>query len=258
MFGKSAERWNPRILAAGCAAAALAAALTVWGAAGAASESRVLQVDPDAALAPSDKAAAIAAGRRVFQAQCAACHGKAGRGDRTYGAPDLADRDWLYGTGAVGEIEQTVAYGIRSHQARGWNLADMPAFGAPRPSLNEKLDPLSPGDIEDLVAFLAARGGGAALASVGQVSEAAGRGKAIFEGRGGCFDCHGGDAAGDPAIGAPNLIDGVWLYGDGSPASVFRSIAQGRRGVMPAFVSRLTAVQLRQVALYVHSLSEAR
>ena len=30
-------------------------------------------------------------------AQCAACHGPAGKGDPAKGAPDLTDGEWLYG-----------------------------------------------------------------------------------------------------------------------------------------------------------------
>jgi cytochrome c oxidase cbb3-type subunit III len=47
------------------------------------------------------KADRAAAGRAapVFAAQCAACHGPAGKGDPTKGAPDLTDGEWLYGPG---------------------------------------------------------------------------------------------------------------------------------------------------------------
>src|SRR3990167_7597572 len=34
----------------------------------------------------------------VFAEQCASCHGPAGKGDMTVGAPDLTDGDWLYGS----------------------------------------------------------------------------------------------------------------------------------------------------------------
>ncbi|MFC3077237.1 cytochrome-c oxidase, cbb3-type subunit III [Phenylobacterium terrae] len=45
------------------------------------------------------KADAAAAGRAapVFAEQCAACHGPAGKGDVSKGAPDLTDGEWLYG-----------------------------------------------------------------------------------------------------------------------------------------------------------------
>ncbi len=42
--------------------------------------------------------AAVARAAPIFAAQCAACHGPEGRGDQTKGAPNLTDRDWLYGS----------------------------------------------------------------------------------------------------------------------------------------------------------------
>ncbi len=37
-------------------------------------------------------------GREIFAANCAVCHGPAGRGNRELGAPDLTDAIWLYGS----------------------------------------------------------------------------------------------------------------------------------------------------------------
>jgi cytochrome c oxidase cbb3-type subunit 3 len=42
--------------------------------------------------------AAVARAAQTFADQCAACHTAAGTGDRTKGAPDLTDADWLYGS----------------------------------------------------------------------------------------------------------------------------------------------------------------
>jgi cytochrome c oxidase cbb3-type subunit III len=42
-------------------------------------------------------AALAMAGATVFAENCAACHGEAGTGDRTQGAPNLTDAIWLYG-----------------------------------------------------------------------------------------------------------------------------------------------------------------
>ena len=49
------------------------------------------------ALAKGESAVAIKAGREVFAANCAACHGVDGRSKRTPGAPNLTDKTWLYG-----------------------------------------------------------------------------------------------------------------------------------------------------------------
>ncbi|MEP0960331.1 MAG: cytochrome-c oxidase, cbb3-type subunit III [Roseobacter sp.] len=46
--------------------------------------------------APLDPAQ-VAVGSEVFQDNCSVCHGQKGLGDRTQGAPNLADAIWLYG-----------------------------------------------------------------------------------------------------------------------------------------------------------------
>ncbi len=43
-------------------------------------------------------AAAVARATPVFAENCVACHGPAGKGMPTVGAPDLTDGDWLYGS----------------------------------------------------------------------------------------------------------------------------------------------------------------
>jgi cytochrome c oxidase cbb3-type subunit 3 len=42
--------------------------------------------------------AAVGRAAPVFAEQCVACHGAAGKGDLTLGAPDLTDGEWLYGS----------------------------------------------------------------------------------------------------------------------------------------------------------------
>jgi len=206
----------------------------------------LLRADPDN-LPPVIAARARDAGAGVFSAHCAACHGADGRGNRLLGIPDLTDRDWLYGTGQVSEIAQTVRYGIRSGDPRGRDLADMPAYAHPVPYAREKLPPLAPDDVRDVVAFLLRQGRRSADDAAAQ------RGARIFKTRGGCWDCHGEEARGDNAVGAPNLTDGVWLYGDGSPGDIFRSIADGHKGVCPAWMGKLSAAEIVEVAVYVRS-----
>jgi cytochrome c oxidase cbb3-type subunit III len=59
-----------------------------------------------------------------------------------------------------------------------------------------------------------------------------------------CAACHGVDMRGNPAVGAPDLTDGTWLWGNGSVYDVERTILYGvRAGIsktrdiddMPAF-----------------------
>ena len=168
------------------------------------------------------------------------------KGDRRLGAPDLTDGDWLFGEGRVSEIEQTVTHGVRSGDPKARNLADMPAYGRAEPYARYHIPPLSPGDIRDVTQYLLSIEGRPADAA------AAARGDAIFHTRGGCYDCHGADAHGDGAIGAPNLRDRVWLYGDGSPAAIFDSIALGRAGACPTWIGRLDAAEIRALAVFVH------
>ena len=234
-------------------------------------ESRLLRADPNSIPTnPAFMAFARGRGEAGYMSRCAACHGLTGRGDRQRGIPDLSDGDWLYGVGSVSDIEQVIKYGIRSYHPKTWNLAIMPAFATPRPSAKDsKILPLSPVDIRDLVEFL--------LYEQGQVGNgnpaanptdnglrreevniaAVSRGAALFSGVGGCYDCHAADAKGDAAIGAPNLTDGITLYGDGSRESLAASIANGRAGVCPAWDSRFSAAGIRELAVFVYTLSHS-
>ena len=42
-----------------------------------------------------------------------------------------------------------------------------------------------------------------------------------------CAACHGADGKGNPALGAPNLTDEIWLYGS-SEATIAEGINKGR------------------------------
>ena len=212
---------------------------------------RLLRADPDALPAdPMLLRFAVRRGGPLFEARCAVCHGAAGRGDPAKGVPNLTDADWLYGTGRPSEIERVIDYGIRSHNPKSWNLAIMPAYARPQPNPADKnIQPLKPGEIDDVIEFLMSRQGRQADAA------AASRGTGLFTGHGGCYDCHSIDAKGDSAIGAPNLSDAVTLYGDGSREALHMSIAYGRQGVCPAWSNRAGAASIRELALYVYSIS---
>lgn len=240
MFNRSAaRRW----------AAAAAGLLVLFAGASALrarAEAQLLRADPDTPLGSTMRRIALAQGQRVFRDRCAGCHGVKGRGGT---GPDLTDGDWIYGAGGVGEIEQIIAYGIRSGHPKGWNLADMPAYASPTPNPRYPVPQLGPQDIDDLVAYLRGRRGAPSDPA------AAARGRAIFTVRAGCYDCHAPDARGDPAVGAPNLTDDIWLYG-GADSQVADSIVHGRAGRMPALGAVLSAAEIREAALYVHSLSQ--
>ncbi|MDB6010816.1 MAG: c-type cytochrome [Gammaproteobacteria bacterium] len=209
-----------------------------------------LQADADRILDdPRLAPKTLARGREVFLAHCAGCHGADCRGSTATGTPDLTDEDFLYGTGRASEIESIVLHGIRSGDDKGWDLAWMPAFGQPVPYARGKLPTLPPGEIEQLTSYLRAINGAS-----GEDPTAVSAGGLLFEGHGGCWDCHGRDAQGDAGIGAPNLRDGKWLRGDGSRRDISRVIREGLHGVSPAFRGRLDPADARAVAVYVASL----
>lgn len=64
--------------------------------------SPVTKADADATLAD--------AGAVVFEDNCSSCHGEDGTGDRSQGAPNLADAIWLYGSSEE-EITHSVSVG---------------------------------------------------------------------------------------------------------------------------------------------------
>jgi cytochrome c oxidase cbb3-type subunit III len=214
-------------------------------------ERKLLRADPD--TLPADATLlhfAVTRGQPLFTVHCAACHGISGAGDPAKGVPNLTDGDWLYGTGRVAEIEQVIEYGIRSRNSRAWSLAIMPAYARARPNPAEKnIRPLSPDEISDLIEFLFRRQGRQAAPA------AAARGAALYSGEAGCYDCHSVDAKGDSAVGAPNLADAITLYGDGSRDALYQSIAYGRQGVCPAWIKKLNAASVREIAVYVYAIS---
>ena len=212
-------------------------------------QAAVLRSDPEEILSqPWLRRVALARGKPVFQAYCASCHNASGKGDPTLGVPDLTDEEHLYGQGRVAEIEEIARHGIRSADKRGWNLASMPTYASPHPYKGEPLPSLTPGQIEDLTQYL--------LAFTGRATdtEAATRGSDLYRYTAGCYDCHGYSAEGDSSIGAPSLVDNVWLYGHGSHDDIYRTLAEGRAGMSPAFGRVLSAADLRDVAVYVASL----
>ncbi len=211
---------------------------------------RLLVADPDAIAQNAELHAwATTRGRAAYEAHCASCHGSHMTGDSSRGIPNLADRDWLYGTGRVGEIERIILYGIRSGNPKGWDLAVMPAFATANPNTFYKMEPLDPREVADTAAYVYS------LRHQPSDPQAVARGDTVFHAKGFCFDCHGGSARGDSAIGAPDLTDAVWLYGDGSLQSITDTIAHGLAGICPEWIGRLRPDTIRSIAVYLNSVS---
>ena len=68
-----------------------------------------------------------------------------------------------------------------------------------------------------------------------------------------CVTCHGADGTGNPTLGAPDLTNGIWLYG-GSLDQIAFTIRNGRTGVMPAHLDLLGPDRTKILAAYVGSL----
>ncbi len=168
---------------------------------------------------------AMATARNLFQNNCAQCHGSDGGG--AIGFPNLANKDWQWG-GDPDTIVQTISAG---------RMAAMPPWSA---VLGEQ-------GVDAVVAYVQALSGQQADAAL-----AAG-GKTIFETN--CAACHGLDGKGMTAVGAPNLTDGVWLYG-GDEATIKATVSNGRNGQMPAFGERLGEDRVRLLAAYALHLAE--
>ena len=69
-----------------------------------------------------------------------------------------------------------------------------------------------------------------------------------------CAACHGMDGKGNPALGAPNLTDDVWLHGYGENA-IIAMVNNGKVNQMPAQADKLGAAQLHVLSGYVWGLS---
>ena len=176
---------------------------------------------------------ALAGGRSAFAENCAPCHGPGGGG--TKGFPNLADDDWLWG-GDVASILRTVSYGVRNANADS-RQSQMPRFGAD--------GMLTAAQIIDVAEYVLS------LSGASRDAAAAGRGAGIFNDN--CVACHGENGKGNREVGAPNLTDGIWLYG-GDKAALVQTIAYSRSGNMPAWSERLDPATVKMLALYVHSL----
>jgi cytochrome c oxidase cbb3-type subunit 3 len=232
------------------AAAVLSAGALAWRYEANQRKAAIMRAAPDTLLVNSDlRAQAMADGRRVFALHCTRCHGPEGKGDPRQAIPDLSDKDFLFGQGQVGEIEQIVLHGIRAGDTKGWDLAEMPGFAREKPYGREKLPSLTPAQISDIIGFLRAANGHG-----GYDRARIERGRGLFTTNGACWDCHGHDGKGDSAVGAPNLIDGLWLKGSGSEADLTDIIEHGMAGVSPAFQRIMSAYDARVVAAYTVSL----
>jgi cytochrome c oxidase cbb3-type subunit III len=179
---------------------------------------------------------ARAAGKAAFGDNCAACHGSGAEGGKGY--PNLNDDDWLW-SGSLSAIQTTITHGVRADD-KETRTGEMLAFGG-------KDGPLSPTQIQDVAAYVRS------LTDLKSANGDVGAGRQVFAEN--CVSCHGEQGKGNPEMGAPNLTDGIWLYG-GDEKTVIETITNGRKGVMPAWGERFKndPTTIKALTVYVHSL----
>jgi len=181
----------------------------------AATEVETLSKNPDA----------LAIGQKLFLNNCAQCHASDGGGSR--GFPNLTDRDWLWG-GEPATIKATITNG---------RTGVMPPFG---PTLGEQ-------GVKDVAHYVMS------LSGLTHDSLRKARGEASFKQI--CAACHGPEGKGNPALGAPNLTDRIWLYGSSEPV-IIETITRGRTNQMPAHKDLLSEAKIHLLTAYVLSLSQ--
>lgn len=160
--------------------------------------------------------AVMASARRIFSRKCGICHGYDGSGQASR-FPDLTDDEWQWG-GEVARIEETIRNG-RQAAMIGWG------------------DALGDDGVKAVARYVQGLGNGSEQPENDQ-------GGTLYTQY--CVACHGATGEGNTMLGAPSLIDGVWLYG-GSIEDIEQSIALGRAGFMPAFEDRLDDAQIRML-----------
>lgn len=173
-------------------------------------------------LARNPKAMAI--GERLFANNCATCHGADARGSK--GFPNLTDNDWLWG-GSPEQITETITNGRQGM---------MPPMAAAVGNAEE---------VREVANYVLSLSG----SPHNDIAAQLGRPKFAV-----CAACHGPAGKGNPALGAPNLTDDVWLHGWGEDA-ILAMVNKGKTNVMPAHGSRFSPQQIHVLAAYVWGLS---
>ena len=183
---------------------------------------------------PELLAAARMVGSVAFVNNCAGCHGAGGQGAKGYA--NLNDDDWIWG-GKLADIQSTIEHGARWDGDKATHSSAMPAFGRDGIMTPEQIS-----IVADHVRT---------YADLPNAPEPTAEGQKLYDEN--CAACHGVDAKGNTELGAPNLVDAIWLYGSDKPAIVNR-IVNGGGGVMPAWKDRLDDTTIKALTVYVHSL----
>jgi len=181
----------------------------------AAADLKQLSGDPEARIV----------GQKLFVTYCSQCHSSDARGGK--GFPNLTDKDWLYG-GDPQTIKTTIM------QGRNGLMPPMALV-------------IGEANVKDTANYVRS------LSGLSHDAAAAARGMTPFTTV--CAGCHGPEGKGNPAIGAPNLTDKVWLHGS-SEATIIETITKGRTSTMPAHKEFLGEARSHILAAYVYGLSD--
>ena len=170
---------------------------------------------------------AMEMGKNLYLTYCMQCHGADARGAK--GFPNLTDSDWQFG-GDPEQIKETINNG---------RMGVMPPHAQ-----------LGADTVKDLANYVRS------LSGLPNDSVRSAKGKEAFASAG-CSGCHGADAKGMHAVGAPNLTDKVWLYGS-SEVTITETINAGRNNKMPAWKEFLGDGKIHVLTAYVYSLSQGK
>lgn len=174
----------------------------------------------------ADDPEAMLVAERIYQNNCAVCHGSNAQGG--YGFPNLTDDDWLYG-GEPDNILTTLNNG--------------------RNGLMPSWQQLGANNIENLTQYVLS------LSELEHDEARAEQGESTFMAV--CAACHGPSGTGNMALGAPDLTNDTWLYlapGQRVDDSIRQTLRNGRNGHMPAQAAYIGEERVHLVAAYVYSL----
>jgi len=166
-------------------------------------------------------------GRRLYINHCASCHGVAAQG--AFGFPNLTDSEWIWGSGM-----DAVKTAIRNGRQ-----AAMPSWGAA----------LGDAGVTNVANYVRS------LSGLEHDAAAAAAGAPQFQAF--CVACHGPEAKGNPMLGAPDLTNDIWLYGNSIEQIAF-ALQNGRNGMMPGHADILSEDKIHILAGYVTSLSNGQ
>lgn len=166
-------------------------------------------------------------GQRIFINNCSTCHGSDAKG--AIGFPDLTNGYWTYG-GKPQDIITSIKQG---------RTAIMPGMG-----------PMLGGDagVTNMANYVYK------LSNIEHDTASATKAEPMFKTV--CAACHGPEGKGNPILGAPDITKGIFLYGQGL-SQVKETIANGRKGEMPAHKELLSDEQIHLVAAYIFGLNMA-